>query len=99
MATFNPPTDDFVVPVDSAELYSRVPTSREKRIGNKLGRHIRPSPRGRNLFLLTTGVYTEKEPYDQSTIDKVYYGGHVTTITEEEVISLTSAGYGEYITA
>ena len=99
MATFTPPTDNFVVPIEIAEFYGSMPLTREERIGNKLGRHIKASPRGRNLFLLTTGVYTEKQPYDLTTISKVYYGGHVTQITAAEVTSLTSAGYGAYITA
>jgi hypothetical protein len=99
MATFSPPTDNFVISAQIADFYGNMPLVKEERLGNKLGRHIKTSPRGRNLFLLTTGVYTENQPYDLSTIDKVYYGGHVTTLTAAEVTSLTNAGYGAYIIA
>jgi hypothetical protein len=98
MATFTPPTDDFVVPIEIDEFYGSMPLTREQRIGNKLGRHIKASPRGRNLFLLTTGLYTDRQPYDLTTVSKVYYGGHENTITTEEAMSLIDAGYGSYVT-
>ena len=99
MATFSPPTDNFVISASIADFYGNMPLTREERLGNKLGRHVKTSPRGRNLFLLNTGAYTERQPYDLSTISKVYYGGHVTPLTAAEVTSLTNAGYGAYITA
>lgn len=93
MSTFRPPTDDFVVlgvppkPFDSQEV----------RVAYNLLRHFDAEPRGRNVFLLTNGTYTENEPNDIDTIRKVYWGGSNNEVTPDEVASLTAAGYGAYI--
>jgi hypothetical protein len=55
-------------------------------------------PRGRNVFLLTDGTFTENEPADFSTIATTYHGGHSHSITAAESAALTAAGYGAYIT-
>jgi hypothetical protein len=44
------------------------------------------------------GTITENQPSDATTISKIYYGGHATEVTAEEVAALTAAGYGAYIT-
>jgi hypothetical protein len=97
MATFTPPTDNFVIPAIIGDVTNNVYLSKEERIANRLGTHIHPSGRGRNVFLLNTGAYTERQPSDYTTISKVYYGGHINTITTAEAASLTAAGYGAYI--
>ena len=97
MATFTPPTDNFVIPAIIGDVTNNVYLSKEERIANRLGTHIHPSGRGRNVYLLTSGVFTERQPSDYTTISKVYYGGHATTITEAEAVALTTAGYGAYI--
>lgn len=87
MATFTPPTDDFV------------------RYGNPLlggvqarfWRFYEPEARGRNVYKLTDGTYTEVDIRDEGQIVKIYHGGHLNEVTAEEVVDLTAAGYGAYI--
>jgi hypothetical protein len=97
MATFTPPADNFVVPAIIQDVMSMLPISKEERLANKLGVHIEASGRGRNIFLLANGTYTERQPSDYTLISKVYYGGHSTEVDAAEVASLTAAGYGAYI--
>jgi len=97
MPTFNPPSDDFVVPVIIGEYMDELYLSKESRMANRLGAFIRASGRGRNVFLLSTGGYTDRQPSDYSIVSKVYYGGHENSITADEAASLTAAGYGAYI--
>jgi hypothetical protein len=87
MPFFSPPTDDFVVfgstDDDQAEtLFSKI-----------AGR-----PRGRNVYELSNGTYTENQPPFLSDVVRTYYGGHSTEITQAEADNLTEAGYGDYIT-
>jgi hypothetical protein len=93
MSTFRPPTDDFVILGIPPKEFD----SQEVRTAYNLFRHFDPEPRGRNVFLLTNGTYTENEPNDISTIRKVYWGGSENEVTADEVASLTAAGYGAYI--
>lgn len=93
MSTFRPPTDDFV----SLGIPPKEFDSQEKRLAFNLFKYFGNEPRGRNVFLLTDGTYTENEPNDITTITKVYWGGSENQVTEAEVASLTAAGYGEYI--
>jgi hypothetical protein len=93
MSVFTPPTDDFVqqaiIPDESSSV--------EERLAYRLYRHYSPGPRGRNIYKLNDGTYTENEPADMTTVAITYYGGHATEVTATEVASLTAAGYGEYI--
>lgn len=98
MAIFNPPTDNFVVPVIVGEYMDGQYLPKEHRVANTLGSHIPASPRGRNVYLLTDLSYSERQPSDMTTVTKVYYGGHANEVTPSEVASLTAAGYGSYIT-
>lgn len=97
MAIFRPPTDDFVVPVIISDYMGGLHLSKDQRLANRLGGRIEASPRGRNIFLLTNGTYTDNQPSSLNMVSKVYYGGHDNVITAEEVTALTAAGYGEYI--
>jgi hypothetical protein len=97
MATFTPPIDNFVIPAIIGDVTNNVYLSKEERIANRLGTHIHASGRGRNVFLFTSGAFTERQPSDYTTIRKVYYGGHVNDITDSEATALTAAGYGAYI--
>jgi hypothetical protein len=97
MAIFRPPTDDFVVPVIISDYMGGLHLSKDQRLANRLGGRIEASPRGRNIFLLTNGTYTDNQPSSLDMVSKVYYGGHDNEITEDEVTALTAAGYGEYI--
>lgn len=93
MSIFRPPTDGFVVLGIPPKEFD----SQEVRLAYNLFRHFDAEPRGRNVFLLTDGTYTENEPNDIDTISKVYWGGSDNEVSAAEVASLTAAGYGEYI--
>ena len=93
MSTFRPPTDDFVVLGIPPKEFD----SQEVRMAYNLLRHFDAEPRGRNVFKLTDGTFTENEPNDLSTIAKVYWGGSHNEVNSTEVAELTAAGYGAYI--
>jgi hypothetical protein len=93
MSIFKPPTDDFMVLGIPPKEFD----SQEARVAYNLFRHFDAEPRGRNVFLLTNGTYTENEPNDITTISKVYWGGSNNEVSADEVASLTAAGYGAYI--
>lgn len=86
MPVFSPPTDNLVV-YDGFDPVAR-----------RLFRRVTPGKRGRNVFLLIDGTYTENQPRYWSDVDKVYYGGMDHQITAAEQASLTAAGYGDFIT-
>lgn len=89
MPTFTPPT---VIDVGSSlPNTKRDPASR-------LARHLAPIARGVNVYKLNTGVYTEDEPVDATTIAVTYQGGHNHTVSAAEAALLTAAGYGANIT-
>ena len=98
MATFRPPTDNFVVPVIVGDYMGGLRLSKDQRLANRLGSRIEASPRGRNIFLLTNGTYTDDQPSSLDMVAKVYYGGHDNEVDAAEVAALTAAGYGAYIT-
>ena len=89
VATFITPTDDFV----------RYGNPLEGGLQARFWRFFSPEARGRNVYRLNDGTYTEVDIRDEGQIEKVYHGGHVIEITAQEVSDLTAAGYGEYITA
>lgn len=85
MATFKPPTDNFVRWSDGHD--------------DGIFAYLKPWPRGRNVFKLVDGSFTEYQPMDQESIAITYHGGHIHPITAEEEADLRAAGYGDYITA
>lgn len=85
MATFTPPTDNFVNWAMPGE--------------QGIFAHLRPGRRGRNVFKLTDGSFTEWQPSEPSLIAHTYHGGHVHELTAQEEADLTAAGYGDYIEA
>lgn len=97
MAIFRPPTDNFVQFVLHQQPESGFFLNTEQRLANRLGFHLRPAARGRNIYLLTDGTYVDEEPYLFDSIAKIYYGGHDNEVDSAEVASLTAAGYGAYI--
>jgi hypothetical protein len=84
MATFKPPTDNFVRWSDGFD--------------DGIFAYLSPWPRGRNVFKLVDGSFTEHQPMDQSSIAITYHGGHIHPITADEEQDLRDAGYGDYIT-
>ena len=85
MTTFKPPTDNYV--------NWALPGERG------ILAVLRPGRRGRNVFKLNTGSFTEFQPSDQSEIAITYHGGHIHEITAQEEADLRAAGYGDYIEA
>lgn len=84
MPTFIPPTDDFVSWAEPGEegIFS----------------YLKPGRRGRNVFKLVDGSFTEYQPMNQDSIAITYHGGHVHTVTAAEAADLVEAGYEDYIT-
>lgn len=89
MAVFRPPTDPYVYWDD---LYDNSPESR-------LFARVRNSERGRNVYRLADGSYTEIQPPYLDEIAVTYFGGHDNIIDATEEADLTAAGYGDYIEA
>ena len=60
-----------------------------------LARFYTPTARGVNIFILTDGSVTTRQPVDMSTISRTIYGGHEspTDLTDSELNSLINAGY------
>lgn len=92
MPTFQPPTHDINPPV--------LPRGSPEQTNNQYWarRRYSPNPVGINVYLLTDGTITTKQPWDQSTIAKTWFGGHIEPVTAAEAAALTAAGYGAYIT-
>ena len=83
MATFRPPTDLFVSFDDGSE---------------GIFRYLKNFPRGRNVYKLTDGSFTESQPSNMSLVEKIYHGGHIHELTAAEEADLIEAGYEDYIT-
>lgn len=60
---------------------------------------LRPGLRGRNVFKMLDGSFTENQPAYPDNIAIIYHGGHIHTITATEEADLIAAGYGDYIEA
>ena len=60
--------------------------------------HTPKGPRAKNLYRLYDGTYTTTDPRRPEWITRTYFGGHDNFLTDEEIVELTAAGYGSYIT-
>ena len=94
MAVFRPPTDNFL---SLSDIDVRQPWSQNQRFAYRLFRHFESQPRGRNVYKLSDGSYTENEPADYSTVVFTYYGGHDYELDADEQAALVAAGYGAFI--
>jgi len=83
MATFRPPTDPFVRFDDGS--------------GGGIFSYLRGWPRGRNVYKLTDGTFTEDQPGNMDLVAKIYHGGHIHPLTAAEEADLIEAGYEDYI--
>ena len=83
MPIFRPPTDDFVRYGD----YTKMGRQRF------LWRFFDPEPRGRNVYKLIDGSFTEADIRDEGQIEKIYLGGHDNYVTDAEADDLVAAGY------
>ena len=48
-----------------------------------------------SVYRLTNGTYTDSQPDDSSTVDRVFYGGRDNVVTAAERAALTAAGFSE----
>ena len=85
MSTFTPPTDNYV--------NWALPGERG------ILAVLRPGRRGRNVFKMNDGSFTEFQPSYPDDIAITYHGGHIHPITAQEEADLIAAGYGDYIEA
>ena len=85
MTTFTPPTDNYV--------NWALPGDRG------IFAVLKPGARGRNIFRLNDGSFTEFQPASYDDIAHIYHGGHIHTIDSTEEAQLRAAGYGDYIEA
>lgn len=85
MPTFTPPVDTGGTPAVAADDR----TSQAAR----LFRHFAGTDKGRNVWKLTDGTYTEMQPTDMDTVAVTYYGGHTYTVSSTEAAALAAAGY------
>lgn len=83
MPIFQPPTDNFV----------RYGDPQAGGVQARLWRFYAPEPRGRNVFLLTDGTFTENDPRDEGLVARIYFGGHDNYVTDAEADALVAAGY------
>lgn len=91
--TFIPPTDNEVSFVGGFDSYGFRDDDHVK-----LFRFYTPGPRGRNVWKLVAGGYTENDPYYPDLYSTVYYGGHEYEVDQTERDLLVAAGYGANIT-
>lgn len=83
------PTVENIVPqVDVMPYYVNDPARR-------LARFRTPGARGRNVFILTSGAVTTRQPGDSTTISRTLSGGHEspTDLTSSELDALIGAGF------
>jgi len=69
--------------------------SRQNDPAYRLMRHYQPMWRGVNVWVLNDGTCTEVQPQDETTINRLFAGGHVSPhdLTSFQVTALTNAGY------
>ena len=83
------PTIENILPqVDVVPYHTNDPARR-------LARFRTPGPRGRNVFILTSGAVTTRQPGDPATISRTLLGGHEspTDLTSDELTALVGAGF------
>jgi len=85
---FRPPTDDIV----------RYSDFGGQGIAHRLFRFYKPEPRGRNVYSMNDGSFSEADLVDPTTYTKIYFGGSENEVTAAEAAALTAGGYGAYIT-
>ena len=88
LTRFVPTTENILPQIDVVPYHTNDPARR-------LARFRTPGERGRNVFILTSGVVTTRQPGDPATISRTLLGGHEspTDLTSEEVNALIGAGF------
>jgi hypothetical protein len=82
------PTENTLSPLD-------VPKYHVASRSRNLARFMTPGGRQRNVWILTSGAVTTRQPADMSTVSRSILGGHVPPddLSSEERTLLTDAGY------
>jgi len=83
------PTIENILPqIDVVPYHTNDPARR-------LARFRTPGARGRNIFILTSGAVTTRQPGDPTLISRTLLGGHEspTDLTSEELDALVGAGF------
>jgi hypothetical protein len=70
---------------------------RDNTVADRLFKHAQPTYAGVNVYKLTDGSYTQVEQRDYDLIEKVYWGGTLNVVSQEEKDDLVAAGYGSYV--
>lgn len=85
---FVPTTENILPQIDVVPYHTNDPARR-------LARFRTPGARGRNVFILTSGAVTTRQPGDPTTISRTLLGGHEspTDLTSEELNALVGAGF------
>ena len=88
LTRFVPTTENILPQIDVVPYHTNDPARR-------LARFRTPGERGRNVFILTSGVVTTRQPGDPATISRTLLGAHQspTDLTSEEVNALIGAGF------
>ena len=94
MPYFTPPTDNWL---HLSDFDVDTPPTQEMLVSYRLLRHFQAISRGRNVYKLVNGTFTENEPADMDTVAITYLGGHQNLVSEAEAADLTAAGYGAHI--
>jgi hypothetical protein len=81
---FIPPTDNLLQYTDRTQPYG---------LGYRLFRFFSPEPRGRNVYKLSDGSFTEIEQSDLSNVVKLFHGGSSHYVSDVEAAELVAAGY------
>lgn len=81
-------TENILPQIDVVPYHTNDPARR-------LARFRTPGERGRNVFILTSGAVTTRQPADPTTISRTLLGGHEspTDLTSDEFDALIGAGY------
>ena len=85
---FVPTTENILPQIDVVPYHTNDPARR-------LARFRTPGERGRNVFILTSGAVTTRQPGDPATISRTLLGGHEspTDLTSDELNALVGAGF------
>lgn len=84
--TFSPPARTTIPRYTADDVLTRS-------AAYQLFRHFDAGLRCVNVWKLTSGLYTETTPYDQSTVAVEYLGGRSHEVSSDEANALTAAGY------
>jgi hypothetical protein len=80
----------FLTPTDNVVRYTE---GIHDGLAYSLFRHYEPMARGRNVYKLSNGTFTENDPRDLSNVVAIYWGGTKNFVSEEEKVDLVAAGY------